>query len=51
MLGCLGSGGAGVISGGGGVKVSPGDFYMVRGCMSQMSPESCQTPGNCEQKK
>lgn len=51
MLGCLGSGAGGAISGGGGVKVSPEGFYIVRGRMNQTRSESCQTPGNCEWKK
>lgn len=49
MLGSLGSGVEGAISGGRGAKVSPGDFYIVRGCMNQISPKSCQIPGNSAQ--
>lgn len=49
MLGSLGSGAEGAVSGGRGVKVSPGDFYTVRGCMNQISPENCQIRGNSEQ--
>lgn len=49
MLGSLESGAEGAITGGRGVKVSPGDFYIGRGCMNQISPENCQIPGNSEQ--
>jgi len=49
VLECLGSRAGGAISESGGGKVSPGDFYTLRGCMNQMSPESLQTTGNCEQ--
>lgn len=49
MLGSLGSGAEGAIFGGRGAKVSPGDFYIVRDCMNQISPKSCQIAGNSAQ--
>lgn len=46
MLGSLRSGAEGEISGSRGARVSPGDFYIVRGCMNQISPENCQISKN-----
>lgn len=49
MLGSLGSGAQGEVPGGKGAKMSLGNFYIMRGCMNQTSPENCQIPGKSEQ--